>query len=830
MFFDKFTNKAAETFLNSQREAEALGHSKIDPEHFLLAVLKDPNNMVTEIIHGQYGIEYTAIRNSVIQTLGRGMRNILAMSPTVSDSMRRILELSIEEAKMFGQSHIAMEHIFLAALRDGQNGIVRALQSLNVDSTTVARELMSRLNPDTGNEKTQSPNQTAALIKQLEDYGESLNELAKKGSLDPVIGRHTEIERMMQVLVRRKKNNPVLMGEPGVGKTAIVEGLVERIVREEVPEMLKNKVVFSLDIASLVAGTKYRGEFEKRIKKMIQIVKKDPNIVLFIDELHTIVGAGAAEGAVDASNILKPSLANGDIRCIGATTPDEYRKYIEKDAALERRFQKIYVQEPTTKETLDILQGLKEKYELHHKVQYTQEALEDAVKLSKAYITDHFLPDMAIDVIDEAGARKRLMTVTIPEELKSDAENLQMLRNKRKIAAQQQDFLSAKKMQEEEREKALLYNQKYQAWKIEADSRIETVGMDDVARVISSWTGIPLTRVAQDEMAKLLRLEEALHVRVVGQNEPIEAISRSIRRARSGLKDPKRPVGSFLFLGPTGVGKTELAKTLAEYLFGDEKALLRFDMSEYMERFSVSRLIGAPPGYVGYEEGGTLTEAVRRRPFSAILLDEIEKAHPDTFNILLQIMDDGRLTDSQGRIVDFRNTILIMTSNIGGEIISKSKHTMGFGIDHSDDGSYRDMKTTVMEEVKKTFRPEFLNRLDETIVFHQLSRDHMRAIVNILISEVGQRMKEKNMTLSLTKNAKELLMEKGFDPIYGARPLKRIIQKLVEDPLSEAILQKRFQSLDRVVISANQKGEIVFKKGAPRKRVSKSGKTLASVK
>jgi len=616
-----------------------------------------------------------------------------------------------------------------------------------------------------------------------------------------------------------------LIGEPGVGKTAIVNGLVERIVKNKVPVILKNKIIFSLDMASLIAGTKYRGEFEKRMKKLIKIIQQEQNLIIFIDEIHTIVGAGAAEGAVDASNILKPALANGTIKCIGATTPDEYRKHIEKDAALERRFQKINVQEPDYTETIKILEGLKEKYELHHKVQYTEEAIKESVKLARTYISDHFLPDMAIDVLDEAGAKKRLSILKLPENLTEYEDRIALLKKQKQTAAKNNDFEEARRLQDEEKGLTEEYNREYLDWKTDAVNRIETVSFEDIAEVVSKWTGIPLTKIEEDESNKLLNMEEALHERVVGQNESIIAISKAIRRARSGLKDPKRPVGTFLFLGPTGVGKTELAKTLTEYLFGNEKALLRFDMSEYMERFSVSRLLGAPPGYVGYEEGGTLTEAVRRNPFSVILLDEIEKAHPDVYNILLQIADEGRLTDSQGRNIDFRNAILIMTSNIGGETINKSRNSMGFEIQQNEEMKYEDMKKTVMSEVKKIFRPEFLNRLDDIIVFHQLNREHISEIIDILLSGLSKRLEEKEINVELSKNAREFLIDKGYDPIYGARPLKRALQKFIEDPLAEELLSNRFKAGDTIKIVMNKTEGIKFQK----KEFREEGKKLVGV-
>jgi len=638
------------------------------------------------------------------------------------------------------------------------------------------------------------------VARQLEGFGIDLTAEAIKGELDPVIGRESEIERLMQILVRRKKNNPVLIGEPGVGKSSIVEGLAQRIVQGEVPEPLKGKTIFSLDVAALVAGTKYRGEFEKRMKKLLQVVKGNKDIILFIDELHMIVGAGSAEGAVDAANILKPALARGELHCIGATTPDEYRKFIEKDAALERRFQKIYVQEPTPQMAVEILKGLKSKYESHHKVSYTDHSLEAAVYLSQRYITDHYLPDKAIDVLDEAGARARLKLFVMPSELQLLKLQIESAKKEKEQAVSSQNYESAAELKAREQELREEYSQKYNAWMKGIEDQIVTVDVPDIEEVVAGWTGIPLRKLEETEREKLLKLESALHERVVGQEEAINAIARAIRRARSGLKDPRRPVGAFLFLGPTGVGKTELAKALAEYLFGDEKSLVRFDMSEYMEKFSVSRLIGAPPGYVGYEEGGALTEKVRRRPFSVILFDEIEKAHPDVFNILLQIMDDGRLTDSQGHIVDFRNTIVIMTSNIGGSEIVSSKRNLGFVENETYEQDFSEMKDKVIDEVKKVFRPEFINRVDEIIVFHKLTKEHIEQIIEILLRDIRARLSEREINLVLSPEAKEFLVNVGYDSVYGARPLKRAIQRYIEDPLAEELLRGDIESESEVLV------------------------------
>jgi len=810
MFYDRFSNKSSELFLLSQKEAESLGHAEIDPEHFLLALLKDATNDISILLRNQFDIDYVRVRNEIINLIGTGFGQ--RPSPQPSLKFRKILEKAYEDARLLNIQHIEIEHIVLAILQDRQNLVYKVFHQMSVEPDLLVKEFQERLDASFIDEKQTKTVKNDYILKQLEEFGVILNEQAIKGKLDPVLCRDKEIERIMQVLVRRKKNNPVLIGEPGVGKTAIVEGLTQKIVKQQVPENLKNRIIFSLDIASLIAGTKYRGEFEKRLKKLLLFLVQEPNIIVFIDEIHTIVGAGAAEGAVDAANILKPALSRGEFRCIGATTPDEYRKYIETDGGLERRFQKLYIQEPTMDETLEILKGLKSRYEKHHNVRYTDEALQESVRLSRTYISDHFLPDMAIDVIDEAGARKRLKILMIPEELRVKEEKIEEVKRQRNQATLEKNFLFMKKLMMDERELVLDYNRELQQWKANADSSIELVDYEDVALIVSNWTGIPLTKLEEDEVTKLLHVEETLHKRVVGQNEAIAAISKAIRRTRSGLKDPKRPSGSFLFLGPTGVGKTELAKTLSEALFGNEKNLVRFDMSEYMERFALSRLIGAPPGYIGYDEGGSLTEIIRRRPYSVVLFDEIEKAHPDVYNILLQIMDEGRLTDSRGRNIDFRNTILIMTSNIGGEIINRSKNTVGFGVVESEEEAYQEMKRTVIDEVKKVFRPEFLNRLDETIVFHQLTKDHVAQVVDILISQLEERLSSKNITFELKQPVRDFLVDKGFDKQLGARPLKRAIQRYVEDPLAEELLQKHIDPGSTVVIYLNAKGEVSIKK------------------
>ncbi len=826
--FNKFSKRAAQVFVNAQDEARSLGHSYVGTEHLLLGIMKAANGEAYNILR-ENGLDYSSLRKEIISIVGSGIPRESFSSPQMTPRARKIIELAYEEAQMLKQNYISTEHILLAILREGEGVAAHILRKFGIDLAEMRRELIEEMGiiPKEEEETEKFSRETSSTdasrsVKTLENLGVDLTEEAKKRKLDPVIGREKEIERIMQILSRRKKNNPVLIGEPGVGKTAIVEGLAQRIASGDVPELLKGKIIFSLDVAALIAGTKYRGEFEKRLKKVINTVKDDKNIILFIDEVHTIVGAGAAEGAVDAANILKPPLARGEIQIIGSTTPDEYRQYIEKDGALERRFQKIYVSEPTTDQALEILRGLKSKYEVHHGVKYSDDALELAVKLSQRYITDHYLPDKAIDVIDEAGARARLKNMIMPDEIKRIEQEIKSAQEEKELAVARQDYDQAAEIRLRERELQQRLNAAYNRWKKAHETEIIHIGTEDVSQIVSNWTGIPLTKIEKSESQKLLSLEKELHKRIVSQEEAIKAISQAIRRARSGLKDPRRPTGSFMFLGPTGVGKTELAKALADYLFGDENALIRIDMSEYMERFAVSRLVGAPPGYVGYEEGGTLTEKIRRRPFSVVLLDEIEKAHPDVFNILLQILDEGRLTDSQGHTIDFRNTIIIMTSNLGGEIINKTKHSLGFVEENSEEASYKSMKSIVMEEVKKTFRPEFLNRLDEVIVFHSLTKTDVEKIIDILMKDVKKRLQERGIKIVLNKKSKEYLISKGFDPIYGARPLKREIQKDIEDPLSEQLLANKFSAGDTIVVSVNR-GKIVF-----RKRKAKNNKVVLS--
>lgn len=694
-----------------------------------------------------------------------------------------------------GHAYIGTEHILLALIREGEGVAARVLANAGVSLNKARQQVLLLLG---NNDVSQNANPTQTVsTPTLDSLARDLTAIAREGGLDPVIGRSKEITRVIEVLSRRTKNNPVLIGEPGVGKTAIAEGLAQQIVNNEVPETLRDKRVMTLDMGTVVAGTKYRGEFEDRLKKVMDEIRQAGNIILFIDELHTLIGAGGAEGAIDASNILKPALARGELQCIGATTLDEYRKYIEKDAALERRFQPIQVDEPTVEETIQIIKGLRDRYEAHHRVKITDEAIEAAAKLSDRYISDRFLPDKAIDLIDEAGSKVRLRSFTVPPNLKALEDKLEHVRNEKNAAVSSQEFEKAAALRDTEQKIKEELEQLKKSWKEKQGKEESKVTVEDIAEVVSMWTGIPVNKIAQEESEKLLNLEEELHKRVVGQHEAVEAISRAIRRARAGLKDPKRPIGTFIFLGPTGVGKTELAKALAEVMFGDEDAMIRIDMSEYMEKHSTSRLVGSPPGYVGFEEGGQLTEKVRRKPYSVVLLDEIEKAHPDVFNILLQVLDDGRLTDSKGRTVDFRNTVVIMTSNIGAEALKYQK-SLGFGVGEKD-SKYKDMKSTMMEELKKAFRPEFLNRIDEIIVFKPLEKDQLKQIVSLMAKSLVKRLKDQDIDLELTDAALEKIAEEGYDPQYGARPIRRALQKNVEDRLSEELLKGTISKNSKVV-------------------------------
>jgi ATP-dependent Clp protease ATP-binding subunit ClpC len=807
--FERFTERARRVIILAQEEAKRLNHSAVGTEHILLGIIREGEGVASKVLES-LNINPDRLRAEVESAIGRGERTPyeeVAFTPRA----KKVLELALDEARRLGHNYIGTEHLLLGLIREGEGVAARILEAMGADLERVRAQVVYLL----GEEGTSSYTRQASKTPTLDEFGRDLTKLAREGKLDPVIGREREIERVIQVLSRRTKNNPALIGEPGVGKTAITEGLAQRIVRGDVPEVLRHKRVVQLDLAALVAGTKYRGEFEERMKKVMDEIRKaQGEVILFIDELHTLVGAGAAEGAIDASNILKPALARGELQCIGATTLDEYRKYVERDAALERRFQPILVKEPTVEQTIEILRGLRERYEAHHGVTITDEAIVAAATLADKYIRDRYLPDKAIDLMDESASKIRLQASFLPQELRQAMERVERVKREKEEAIKNQDFERAAQLRDKERVLRQKLEELESSWKAERGKDLTKVTAEDIAEVVSAWTGIPVTRLVEEETQKLLRMEEALHKRIVGQDEAVQAVSRAIRRARAGLKDPRRPIGSFIFLGPTGVGKTELARALAEFLFGSEDALVRIDMSEYSERHTVSRLVGAPPGYVGYEEGGQLTEAVRRRPYSVVLFDEIEKAHPEVFNILLQILDDGRLTDAQGRTVDFRNTVIIMTSNVGAPQLDRE---VGIGFravrDELEDYEdiYKRMKTHVMEELRRTFRPEFLNRIDEIIVFRALTRQQVKEIVGILMERVAKELKDQGIEIELTEAAKEVLAKEGFDPAFGARPLRRAIQRLVEDQLSDEILRGTFKSGDVVVIDARE-GRIVFEK------------------
>jgi ATP-dependent Clp protease ATP-binding subunit ClpC len=804
--FDKFTERARKVLALAQEEARRFNHNYIGTEHILLGLVREEEGMAAKIL-ANLGIGLNKVRAAVEFIIGRGegsTQNEVGLTPRA----KRVIELAVDEARLLGHQYIGTEHILLGLLREGEGVAAGVLESLGVSVDRVHSEL----NRAHSQGVAHSGNRPATKTPTLDQLGIDLTAAAQAGKLDPVIGRAREIERVIQVLSRRTKNNPVLIGEPGVGKTAIAEAIAHRIAAGEVPETLHEKRLLTLDVGSLVAGTKYRGEFEERLKKVIEEIKTAANCVLFIDEIHTLVGAGAAEGAVDAASILKPSLARGEIQCIGATTLDDYRKHVERDAALERRFQPILVEEPTTEQTIDILRGIKNRYEEYHSLTIDDEALKSAAGLAARYIPDRFLPDKAIDLIDEASSRLRIKQSGLFSEVTELNKELEEVRQEKDQAMSDQEYEQAAQLREKELEISGKIDEMHEEEKPVVDTENKVVTEEHIAEVVSMWTGIPITRLAADETSRLLQMEEALHKRIVGQDEAIISIAKAVRRARAGLKDPRRPIGSFIFLGPTGVGKTELVRALSEFMFGSEEALVRLDMSEFMERHAVARLVGAPPGYVGYDEGGQLTEAVRRKSYSAILLDEVEKAHPDVFNILLQIFDDGHLTDAKGRRVDFRNTIIIMTSNIGSELIRK-EGSIGF-ISRSDEAkvaqmSYDKMKDKVLDEMKKTFRPEFLNRIDGTVVFHALTQEHIRKIVELMLSQVETQLKDKEIKLETTDAAKDFLGEKGYDPAFGARPLRRVIEHMVEDPLSEALLEGRFKSGDTVQIDC-QNGEIVL--------------------
>lgn len=791
--FGRFTERAQKVLALAQEEALRLGHNNIGTEHILLGIVREGEGIAAKALLA-LGLGAEKIQKEVESLIGRGQE--ITQTIHYTPRAKKVIELSMDEARKLGHSYVGTEHILLGLIREGEGVAARVLNNVGVSLNKARQQVLQLLGSNEAASSHQGGNAANANTPTLDSLARDLTVIAREGRLDPVIGRSKEIQRVIEVLSRRTKNNPVLIGEPGVGKTAIAEGLAQQIVNNEVPEILRDKRVMTLDMGTVVAGTKYRGEFEDRLKKVMDEIRQAGNIILFIDELHTLIGAGGAEGAIDASNILKPSLARGELQCIGATTLDEYRKYIEKDAALERRFQPIQVDEPTTEESIQILQGLRDRYEAHHRVSITDEAIEQAVKLSDRYISDRFLPDKAIDLIDEAGSKVRLRSFTTPPNLKELEQRLESVRKEKDAAVQGQEFEKAASLRDTEQRLREELEETKKAWKEKQGQENSEVTVEDIAMVVSSWTGIPVSKLAQEETDRLLNMEEILHSRVIGQEEAVKAIAKAVRRARAGLKDPKRPIGSFVFLGPTGVGKTELARALAESMFGDEDAMIRIDMSEYMEKHSTSRLVGSPPGYVGYEEGGQLTEKVRRKPYSVVLLDEIEKAHPDVFNILLQVLEDGRLTDSKGRTVDFRNTILIMTSNVGADTLKRNKY-VGFNVqDESQD--YKDMKGKVMGELKRAFRPEFLNRIDEIIVFHSLEKTHLQHIVTLMAKQLTTRLKEQEIELHLTDKAIEKIAEEGFDPEYGARPLRRAIQKHIEDRLSEELLKGEIQRGQKV--------------------------------
>ncbi len=790
--FERFTERARQVVVLAQEEARTLKHNYIGTEHILLGLLREEEGLAARVLEG-LEITVEEVRAQVIRIVGSGEEVTSGQIP-FTPRAKKVLELALREALSLGHNYIGTEHILLGLVRENEGVAARILADFDADSEKIRNEIIRMLSGPSrrqgqsggGGSSTQSGDKKSSKL--LDQFGRNLTKLAAEGKLDPVVGRQKEIERVTQILARRTKNNPVLVGEPGVGKTAVVEGLAQRISSGQVPELLHGKQIYTLDLAALVAGSKYRGEFEERLKKVMKEIGQRGDIILFIDEIHNLVGAGAAEGAIDAASILKPALARGELQTVGATTLDEYRKYLERDSALERRFQKVLVEQPSVEETEQILRGLRERYEEHHKVTITDEALEAAAVLSDRYISERFLPDKAIDLIDEAASRMHIRTMTAPPSFRELEGEIEGVRKDKEAAIEAQEFEKAANLRDTERRLTNKKRDLEEEWKA-ADAPRPSIGEEEIADIVSMWTGIPVFKLTEEEAQKLLRMEDELHKRVIGQEAAIASTSRAIRRARAGIKDPKRPAGSFIFLGPSGVGKTELARTLAEFLFGDEQALIQVDMSEYMEKHAVSRLVGSPPGYVGYDEGGQLTEQVRRKPYSVILLDEVEKAHPEVFNILLQILEDGRLTDAQGRVVDFRHAIVIMTSNIGASTISRTT-PLGFSIAEEGGGmNYEEMKRRIMSELKTVFRPELINRIDEIIVFHQLSKDEIKQIIDLMLVRLQKQMAEQGVSLQLTDAAKDLLVDEGYDPAMGARPLRRAIQRLLEDPLSDELLR-----------------------------------------
>ncbi|HUB36440.1 MAG TPA: ATP-dependent Clp protease ATP-binding subunit [Solirubrobacteraceae bacterium] len=813
----------------AQEEARTLKHNYIGTEHILLGLLREEEGLAARVLES-LDITVERVRAQVVRIVGSGEEVTSGQIP-FTPRAKKVLELALREALSLGHNYIGTEHILLGLVRENEGVAARILLDFDADSEKIRNEVIRMLSGPGGRRQGQAagagagagsggPGEGKKSSKLLDQFGRNLTKLASEGKLDPVVGRETEIERIMQILSRRTKNNPVLIGEPGVGKTAVVEGLAQRITNADVPELLKNKQIYTLDLAALVAGSKYRGEFEERLKKVMKEITQRGDIILFIDELHNLVGAGAAEGAIDAASILKPALARGELQTIGATTLDEYRKYLERDSALERRFQQIRVEEPTIDQTVEILKGLRDRYEQHHKVQITDDALQAAGELADRYISDRFLPDKAIDLIDEAASRMRIKSMTSPPANRELETEVETTRRDKEAAIEAQEFEKAAALRDKERKLTNKKRELEEAWEAGEAGERPAIGEEEIADIVSMWTGIPVFKLTEAETQKLMRMEDELHKRVIGQHPAIEVISKAIRRSRAGLKDPKRPTGSFIFLGPSGVGKTELARTLAEFLFGDDDAMIRIDMSEYMEKHAVSRLVGSPPGYIGYDEGGQLTEAVRRKPYSVLLLDEIEKAHPDVFNILLQILEDGRLTDAQGRTVDFRHAIVIMTSNIGAAEIARNT-PLGFAVSDDETGiTYEDMKNRIMGELKKVFRPEFLNRIDDVIVFHKLQKEEIKQIVELLLLRIRESMAERELQLELTDPAKDMLVEKGWDPAMGARPLRRAIQRYIEDPLADFVLREQVVPGATVVVNPpeGEEGDVSLTIVKPKKQ------------
>ncbi len=839
--FERFTEKAIKVIMLAQEEARRLGHNFVGTEQILLGLIGEGTGVAAKVLKSM-GVNLKDSRVEVEKIIGRGS-GFVAVEIPFTPRAKRVLELSLEEARQLGHNYIGTEHLLLGLIREGEGVAARVLENLGVDLTKVRTQVVRMLGETAEVTTGSGSSKGSAKTATLDEFGTNLTKLASESKLDPVVGRHEEIDRVIQILGRRTKNNPVLIGEPGVGKTAIAEGLAQRIQQGNIPDILEEKRVLTLDIGLLVAGTKYRGEFEERLKKIMEEIKSAGNVILVIDEVHTLIGAGAAEGAIDAANILKPALARGELQCIGATTLDEYRKHIERDAALERRFQPVMIGEPSIKDTIEILKGLRERYEQHHRLKITDEALDAAANLGDRYISDRFLPDKAIDLIDEAGSRVRLLNSKLPPEAKEVDKELRKVQKNKEEAIRDQDFTQAGELREKEVElrdkiRNLLQNirQKTSSNSQPSDSstskdlnkeesnQVTTqpeeakasqpiVNEEDIAHIVASWTGVPVQKLTESESVKLLNMEDTLHQRLIGQDEAVKAVSKAIRRARVGLKNPNRPIASFIFSGPTGVGKTELTKALAAYFFGSEEAMIRLDMSEFMERHTVSKLIGSPPGYVGFNEGGQLTEAVRRRPYTVVLFDEIEKAHPDVFNLLLQLLEEGRLTDSKGRTVDFKNTLIIMTSNIGSKVIEKGGGGLGFEFsgENLEDTQYNRIKSLVNEELKQYFRPEFLNRLDEIIVFRQLSRNEVKDIAEIMLKEVFSRIKEKGISLTVSDDFKERLVEEGYNPSYGARPLRRAVMRLLEDSLAEEVLSGRIKDGDKAEVDIDESKKVIVK-------------------